>query len=142
MSGRGRDRQEHPIRGRGGGRILRGPTPDSDRLEVEQVRPTAAVDGVDGVVDRALDHGDAAHLPVRGRPEQDGLGLRDRIPVADDRGLLVRSVGPAAAADVSVIATTTETSMASRAFMGASLRRPDVACFAESRVCGRVRGTS
>ncbi len=54
------------------------PAPCSHLVEVEQVRLATAVDGVHGVVHRALDHGHATHLPVRRRPEQDGLRLRDR----------------------------------------------------------------
>ncbi len=84
VSRRRRDRQEHAIRGRRGSGALR---PRRVELLVEEIRLVTAVDRVDCVVDRAFDHRDPSGLAVSRRPEQDGLRLRDGIPIGDDVGI-------------------------------------------------------
>ena len=74
------DRHEH-VMGCGGDRGLDGcRRVDAEGRDVEQVWLAGPIDGVDGVVDGALDHRDPANLAVRRGTQRDGVLLRGEVP--------------------------------------------------------------
>ena len=77
------DLDEHVVRRRRHGRVLRGERLRADLLDVDEIRLVCPGDGVDRVVHRALHHRHATSLPVGRRPDEDRLGLGRGVPVAD-----------------------------------------------------------
>ena len=101
--GRRYELDEHVVGCRGNGRVCRCPRLHAEGLDVQEVRLMAAVDCVDGVVDRALDHRNPSCLPMSGRSERDRVVLCDHVPVVQHVGL--RDAGAMRAAAVAAQTT-------------------------------------